>query len=139
VATLTIVEHVDVVKKIPSGLLPRHIPLTKDDSVMANAYLVRDAAHAYAAANNGNYPRNPTEPIPDPDGRTLIDFLPGGTYVMNPYTYTANSPTGANAVGVGSIGYVSFRAAPPRGYRITGVGAERGVYIIDLSLDPDDI
>jgi len=109
-------------------------PLTKDDSVKANAYLIRDAADAYAAANNGYYPNYVDHELPD--GRTLIDFLPDGVYLRNPYTGESDSPSHSYAYWPGEVSYSSFTGQTTRGYFIQGIGEEAGEAIVTLQLDP---
>jgi len=111
-------------------------PLTKDDSVMANAHLVRDAAEAWAALSGGNYPRDTREELPD--GRTLVSFLPNGELLVNPYTSQRTSPLSAMGVNPGQVGYDNLVSGPPYGYKINGVGSEAGVNIIMLHLDPNE-
>ena len=95
-------------------------PLTKDDSVVANCYLVRDAVEAFAAANGGEYPvviwYEET-----PDGRTTLDFLPGGELLVNPFTGLRTEPTPATAANIGQTGYMSVR---PDHYIINGIGSD---------------
>ena len=116
---------------------PDHAPaLTKDDSVMANAYLVRDAAEAYAAANGGNYSMNLGDPLPD--GRTLIDFLPEGKLLLNPYTGVASSPGDYAASTPGQVGYIAYLSDPPYGYQITAVGADGSEYLAMIVVNPNE-
>ena len=109
--------------------------MTKDDSVVANAYIVRDAAEAFAAANNGMYAEEPwTEETLD--GRTLIDFLPEGKLLVNPYTGLRSEPTPWGAAGAGQVGYRAFRSIEPHGYIIDAIGGNGYEYLIVLSWDP---
>ncbi len=112
-------------------------PLTKDDSVMANAYLVRGAAETWAALNGGVYARDTREELPD--GRSIEDLLPNGELLMNPYTQQRDSPTPFSAYRVGYVGYEVFRSASPYGYRVNGVGSEMATNIILLYVDPYEL
>ena len=112
-------------------------PLTKDDSVMANAYLVRDAAETWAALNGGVYARDTREELAD--GRSIEDLLPNGELLMNPYTHVRDCPAPFSAYRVGEVGYDFFRAVSPYGYKINGVGAELGTDIIVLYVDPYEL
>jgi len=103
---------------------------------MANVYLVRDAAEAYAAANGGDYAAALGDPLSD--GRTLIDFLPGGKLLHNPYIGVRDSPMGFSAGHQGQIGYEPFISDPPYGYYITAIGAEIGIHLVILSNNPND-
>ena len=98
-------------------------PMTKADSVIANCYLVRDAAEAFAAENNGIYPYDTTA-HKLPDGRTLIDFLPNGEYLVNPYTGARTEPWPMLGMIAGSTGISGVRSVSPYGYLIVGVDDE---------------
>ena len=109
--------------------------MTKDDSVIANAYIVRDAAEAFAAANNGMYAEEPwTEETLD--GRTLIDFLPEGKPLLNPYNGLRMDPIPGGASAAGQVGYRAFRSIEPHGYIIDAIGGNGYEYLIVLSWDP---
>ena len=117
----------------PISVLPPidETPLTKDDSVIVNVYLVRDAAEAFAAANNGVYPfdlRSET-----PDGRRLMHFLPGEQQLVNPYTYVRNIPFGHDVSYPGQVGIRVYTGTPPYGYHITGVGPEEFFHILTIT------
>jgi len=111
-------------------------PLTKDDSVIANAYLVRDAAKAWARENGGDYARDLFEELPD--GRNLIDFLPDGAMLMNPYEGVKSNPVPHFGAWPGEVGYTYYRGVSPYGYQITGIGPVSGEVIVRLELDPRD-
>jgi hypothetical protein len=111
--------------------------MTKDDSVIANAYLVRDAAEAYAAANNGLYPRLTSEKTLD--GQTLIDFLPDSEYLANPYDGLLDSPVDGTAARGGQVGYVSLDRdgdGVPDGYTIDALGENGDDYLIVIVKGP---
>ena len=97
--------------------------MTKDDSVVANAYIVRDAAEAFAAANNGVYSTFVTLDETT-DGRILIDFLPEGKPLVNPYSGLRTEPTPGEAVQRGGVGYRWYSVIEPYGYVITGIDGE---------------
>ena len=109
--------------------------MTKDDSVIANAYIVRDAAEAFATANNGVYARDPwyEETM---DGRTLIDFLPEGKLLVNPYFGTRMDPMDGLAAAPGQVGYRRYTSIEPYGYTIDAVGADGATRLIVLYKDP---
>ncbi len=58
--------------------------------VMANSQAVRDAAEAFAAESNF-YPSD-LDSDTAPSGNTLIDFLPGGAKLVNPFTGQRTEP-----------------------------------------------
>jgi hypothetical protein len=95
-------------------------PTTKADSVVMNCYLVRDAAEAFAAENNGVYPYD-MRAHELPDGRTLIDFLPGGSQLVNPATGERTEPRTAYPTFPWSTGYMALRTTEPYGYVIIGL------------------
>jgi len=106
---------------------------TKDDTVIANAYLVRDAAEAFAAANNGLYPWLTTSETPD--GRSLIDFLPEGKLLVNPYWGGMDSPCDGASALAGQVGYIVLFLVEPYGYWIEALGENGNDYLIVLSRD----
>jgi hypothetical protein len=95
----------------------------KEAIVEANCSLVRDAVEAFAAANVGAYPDN-VSTDETPAGDTVVDFLPGGTRLENPFTLAATEPTDGSAAIPGEIGYMVNRDAlgANSGYLITGRG-----------------
>jgi hypothetical protein len=107
---------------------------TKDDTVIANAYIVRDAAEAFAAANNGLYPRLTTEKTLD--GQTLIDLLPEGKLLLNPYWGVMDSPMDGFSEVPGQVGYIIYSSIEPYGYKIDAVGADGVTRLIVLDKDP---
>ena len=107
---------------------------TKDDTVIANAYIVRDAVEAFAAANNGVYPQlTKSETL---DGQTLIDLLPEGKLLLNPYTGIIDSPTDGSAVVAGQVGYTLFYSIEPYGYTIDALGENGHDFLIVIVKDP---
>ena len=99
---------------------PGETPMTKNDSVIANCYIVQAAADAYAAENNGVYPTHISDDLPD--GRTLIDFLPDAEGLVNPYTGVVSEPTNGSASQAGSTGYAPRSSIGTHGYQIEGMG-----------------
>ena len=67
-------------------------PLSPEEAqVIANCLTVQQAAEAFAARNNGVYPPD-FSLTQNLDGNTLIDLLPGGVYLTNPFTNLATEP-----------------------------------------------
>ena len=111
--------------------------MTKDDSVIANAYIVRDAVEAFAAANNGVYPWITTSE--GLDGQTLIDLLPEGKLLLNPYWGLLDSPVDGLAAQAGQVGYVAWDVdgdGNRDGYTIDALGADGATQLIVLFKDP---
>jgi len=95
---------------------------TKDELVIQNCYLTRDAVEAFAAENDGFYPSDWSDRLPD--GRTLLNFLPGESRLVNPYTGAATMPVFLAPAGSGETGFVGQNVGngPPTGYHILGQG-----------------
>ena len=86
--------------------------------VFVNCLITQLAAEAFASQNNGVYPGSTASPLPD--GDTLIDLLPGGSFLMNPRSGCMDSPVDGWP-GHAQVGY--FGVYPERnGYTIRGAG-----------------
>jgi len=70
--------------------LPRGVFYFEEQTV-ANCLTVKRAAEAFAADNEGEYPGD-TRSHTNLLGRSLLDYLPGGSYLTNPYTLAATEP-----------------------------------------------
>jgi len=79
------------------------------DIVVANAYLVLDAAQRWAATNEGRYPGDLSEQ--GLDGKTLIDLLPGGNLLPNPVYGGIYEPMDGPPGDVGDVGYMAIGGA----------------------------
>ncbi len=106
----------------------------KDELVIHNCLLVRDAAEAWAAESDGDYPGDPESR--NTSGHTLIDFLPDGMHLVNPFDGTRNQPIYLAWGNPGDTDYLSFdddRCNPScdqNGYMITGFGESGEIYRI---------
>jgi hypothetical protein len=116
-----------------------------EDSVRANCLLVQAAADAFAAQNNDVYPLDVDVDM-TPSGDTVIDLLPGGSLLVNPFTGMVTEPVNLQAHLPGSTGYVSIIGTHPVhgpgscvGYSITGVGRvpDELIVIIEHRLDEE--
>jgi len=96
--------------------------LLRDASVVQNCETVRDAVEAFASMNDGWYPGGLTDTTPG--GDTVIDLLPSGTLLVNPYTGVHTEPTNGHAAVLGQTGYLVRSDTQGRnaGYTITGYG-----------------
>jgi hypothetical protein len=96
--------------------------LLRDDSVVQNCETVRDAVEAFASMNDGWYPGGLWDTTPG--GDTVIDLLPSGTLLDNPYTGVPTEPTNGTAALFGQTGYLVQVDTLGRnaGYTITGYG-----------------
>ena len=88
--------------------------------MIRNCYTVQRAVEAFAAQNNGVFPGNVGRDR-TPAGETLIDFLPGGIRLENPFTNARSEPGDGSPALAGAVGYVSCGSAN-RCYVIGGYG-----------------
>ncbi len=101
---------------------PVFVEPSKDDLVIANCYTVQQAVEAFAAGNGGEYPVN-IAVQPNLDGNTVLDLLPNGVYLTNPYTNVATEPTVGYGGWLGETAYsVTLVGLVPLNYIITGWG-----------------
>jgi prepilin-type N-terminal cleavage/methylation domain-containing protein len=97
----------------------------KEASVRSNAHTIQLAAEDFSVQNNGVYAAAIATALPN--GDTLVDLLPGGALLTNPFSRVADSPVGGAAAAAGQVGYVM--ADPngdtvPDGYTIDGLGQD---------------
>ena len=97
---------------------------TFEDLVIANCYTVQAAIEAFAAENNGEYPSD----LYDRSlaGNRLLDLLPGGTRLENPFTKKLTEPSDFKFPVY--PGQTVFRSAST-GYLIVGFGKTNQVII----------
>jgi hypothetical protein len=104
-----------------------------EDSVIVNCLLVQQAAEEWAGLSCGIYPVT----LSDPEvlsGNSLVDLLPDGRHLMNPFTGVRGEPVDGYACLVGQTGYiVVLSGAENIGYMITGVGRDPGENLIVLT------
>ena len=104
----------------------------KEASVKSNGHTVQLAAEDFSVQNNGVYAANLADVTPS--NETMIDLLPGGVNLENPFTKAAEEPTNGAAATAGDTGYVPIAPAGVNiGYTITCCGKEPGVVILTLS------
>ena len=104
----------------------------KEASVKSNGHTVQLAAEDFSVQNNGVYAADLGSTTPG--GDTLIDLLPGGLALENPFTKVASEPVAAAAATPGQTGYLPIAVGGVNvGYTITCVGKEAGVTILTLS------
>ncbi len=108
--------------------------LQLEDRVIENCLIVQAAAEAFADENGGIYPAN-AGVDETPLGNTLIDLLPGGLLLENPYTSLRTEPIDGAAATPGQTGYMPIVDNGIKvGYSITGFGSFW--VIITLYRDP---
>jgi type IV pilus assembly protein PilA len=105
----------------------------KEAAVKSNCHTVQLAAEDFAVQNDGVYAAD-VDAAATPAGQTIVDMLPGGAPLQNPFTKVASEPVNATAATAGESGYVPIAQNGVNvGYTITGVGKEAGTTIITLS------
>ena len=113
------------------------IPAAKKLQVVTNCSIVREAAEAFAADNNGLYPAGVSCSV-SLLGKTLIDYLPGGAHLVNPYHGQATEPVDGAAANQGETGYIGcYCPSTPKAYRITGVANDPGRTVVIISRECD--
>ncbi len=113
------------------------IPASRKLQVLLNCGLVRAAAEAFAADNNGLYPADASGSV-SLLGKTLIDYLPGGERLLNPYHGQATEPVDGVAANQGETGYFAcYCPGTPKGYCITGVANDPGRTVVIIAKECD--
>jgi len=103
----------------------------KEASVKSSCHTVQLASEDFAVQSNGVYAADLADVTPN--GESIIDLLPGGALMTNPFTKVADQPLDA-ASAAGDTGYAVIDDASGThvGYNITGYGKD-DVLIITLS------
>ncbi len=101
-----------------------------EDLVIANCYTVQQAVEAFAVANSGVYPSNVFINT-NLNGNTVIDLLPGGAKLENPFTGSPTEPTDGFAAFRGATGYSpQINGGVNTDYTISGVGRDYLIIIM---------
>jgi len=100
--------------------LPRGVFYFMEQTI-ANCLTVQHAVEAFAAENDGNYPDD-VDVGRSLAGKTVNDYLPGGSRLRNPYTGARTEPVDGAAATAGQTGYAAIRMDRNVGYTITGWG-----------------
>lgn len=107
--------------------------------VITNCLIVLDAAERFARLNGGFYPSD-VDRDTTPEGYTLIDLLPGGKRLVNPFTSLSEEPTDLAAATPGDTGYSNCVIGGSYvGYVITGVGRIQAVTIFTGAHTPNEV
>jgi prepilin-type N-terminal cleavage/methylation domain-containing protein len=102
----------------------------KEASVRNNAHTVQLAAEDFCVQNDGVYAGNIADALPN--GDTMIDLLPNGQLLENPFDGNADTPV-QGAPGNGQVGYGPHPVAGAgMGYQIQGAD-NTGQVIITLT------
>lgn len=97
----------------------------KEASVKSNCHTVQLAAEDFSVQNDGVYAANLADALPS--GDDMMDLLPGGGALPNPFTKAATEPVDGAAANPGETGYVPVDPdgdGVNDGYSITGFGRE---------------
>lgn len=106
----------------------------KEASVKSNCHTVQLAAEDFAVQADGVYAGTVAEANPV-TMQSMIDMLPGGVLLDNPFTKLPTEPIDGQAAAEGSTGYVPIPSpvgGTNIGYQITGAG-KNAQLIITLS------
>jgi len=103
----------------------------KEASVKSNCHTVQLAAEDFAVQSDGVYAGTLADVTPS--GDNIIDMLPGGINLTNPFDRGIDQPIDGVAAGEGETGYVVVAPSGTNiGYSITGCGKD-GNTIITLT------
>ena len=102
----------------------------KEASTKSNCHTVQLAAEDFGVRNDGVYAASTADALGN--GDTMIDLLPGGALLTNPFTKAVHEPVDAAAANPGETGYMVITQNNTNvGYTITGFGKD--VLILTLS------
>lgn len=106
---------------------------SKEAAVKANCHTVQLAAEDFAVQNDGIYAAD-VDNDQTSAGDRIIDMLPGGAQLKNPFTKAATEPVNGAAANIGETGYAPIiQNGTNVGYTITGVGRKAAATIITLA------
>lgn len=95
-----VVVTLENIANVPQDVLDQHA-LTRE-----NVRLVFDAAKQYAAGNDGQFPGD-VGGSPNKEGHTLVDLLPNGELLLNPFNSVQENPNDGLGLAIpGAIGYL---------------------------------
>jgi hypothetical protein len=95
-----------------------------EEVVIANAYIVQDAVEAFrAGTEHGGICPADIDTDTNSVGLTLVDYLPDGMLIENPYTGQRTEPVEGVASEPGQVGY-SIKMWFPSYYAVTGFGED---------------
>jgi prepilin-type N-terminal cleavage/methylation domain-containing protein len=104
----------------------------KEAAIKENCHTIQIAAEDFAIQNNGLYAGDVDADI-TPAGSTLIDLLPSGARLVNPFTQAASEPTDGAVTNPGEIGYAPVKLNRINiGYTITAIGRKPNATIFAL-------
>lgn len=95
----------------------------REAKVKSNAHTIQLAVEDFYVQSGRLYPRSVMDKLPN--GTTLIQLLPGGALLQNPFTKKMDPPVNGFAAKVGEVGYMPIDSDADGvidGYEITGHG-----------------
>ena len=104
----------------------RLVANAKEASVKENSHTVQMAAEDFAVQKDGVYASDLSD-ASSLSGNSIIDMLPSGTNLSNPFTKALTEPVDGAAANPGETGYepVVNGSGTNEGYIITGYGRNR--------------
>lgn len=108
----------------------------EDRTVVFNCLIIREGVVTFMFRNNLIYPSD-THTDTTPSGDTVLDLMPdwGCRLPENPYTLELDQPVDRRAYYQGETGYeVIVEGGVNVGCNITGVGAEEGMLIFEITM-----
>lgn len=126
---------VTIIGILAAIMIPNFVRFTsraKEAVVKSNCHTVQLAAEDFAVRNEGVYASD-TDTDVAAGGDTIVDLLPGGIFLQNPFTKAADVPLSSSAAAnPGEVGYVPFVGVGGQndGYTITGFGRTTQVIAI---------
>ena len=96
----------------------------KEATVKSNCHTIQLASEDFSVMSGGLYPGD-VDTDTTPGGDTLIDMLPNGQLLSNPFTKNDTEPINGTASLAGQVGYLPFMLNGIRvGYTISGFGSD---------------
>ena len=114
--------------------IPNFIALQKranEGSVKSNMHTLQMAVEDYALLNDGMYPIDATTAVPD--GRTLAQVCPTGSFPRNPYTKTPSVVTFNAEPTMGNRGELGLNPALATNYVVKANGSDGTLLPISLT------
>jgi prepilin-type N-terminal cleavage/methylation domain-containing protein len=103
----------------------------QEGGVKSNMHTLQLVMEDYSVQNDGYYPTSAVSALPD--GRTLEDLCPTGSFPVNPFTSSPSSVNFNSDPPAGSPGQLAVNPALATMYIIKGNGAEGDTLEINLS------
>jgi prepilin-type N-terminal cleavage/methylation domain-containing protein len=113
-------------------IFSRMIARSKEAAVKSNAHTIQLAAEDFAVQNEGVYAAD-VDNAETFSGLTIIDLLPDGQLLMNPFMKLRTEPVNGAAATPGQIGYLCIQQNGSNvGYSITAIGKTPNETILAL-------